>query len=228
MGGIGDTMRHVLTSPGFGEKPDAKGLYPEIESVYGDSYQFHMLDFYERHDKNRVVPPLANQVSILHNEIDKIPLSDEITIIAKSGGTRPVVSIDDAHVRRINRFVLFVPPWHRGNASLKNNLTKWGGAERQDGSWTVPRRNGGEFIVSREYVQEVGELSLMDSYQRIAKLSKLMVIRAMEDEITPPLQVDKIDGARHIDIEGADHHFTVGDCRARAIEAMVKHAVLDI
>lgn len=219
-------MRHILTSPGFGEKPDAVGLYPEIEKVFGNEYRFHMLDFYHRDGKDRIVPPLDDQISYLHDEIDAIPAADEITILAKSGGSRPIASIDDRHIERVHKFVLFVPPWRDGDASLKRNLAKWGGSEQDDGSWVARRRNGGDFIVSKEYVGGMGKLSLMDSYQKLARLSQLVIVRAMEDRVTPPIRVELIDGATHVDIAGADHHFTVGDSRKDVITALVEQAVL--
>lgn len=219
-------MKHVLTSPGFGEQPDAQGLFSEIIDEFGNDCAFHVLDFYNRPGKDRAVRSIAEQVAFLHEEIDKIPVDDEVILLAKSGGSRPVVSVDDKHTERVSRFVLFVPPWLPGNSSLKENLTKWGGVEQEDGSWVIHRRNGGRFIVPNDYVEQVGKIPLMEHYHRLARLSKLVVIRAMNDKITPPLPVHDIDGIEHIDIEDADHHFKDGDCRQRAIDAMVKYAVL--
>lgn len=219
-------MKHVITYPGFAEGLNARGLYPEIEAAYSSEYTFHMLPFYEELPSgDRIIHSVSEHRDRVQQYMDT--LEGDITILGKCGGSRVVASLDDAHVARAGRIALFNPPWSTNRAGLEKRFSGWSGSEQPDGSWIIPRGDNKKYIVTDEYMNSVEEASAIGSYQRLAShpTTKFFIVRGMDDEVIPPINVNKIEGVTPIDISGGNHHLT-GESRQLVIRALAKYAVL--
>lgn len=220
-------MRHVITYPGFAESLSAKGLYPDLKKVFSPLNEFHMLPFYEElPNGDRAVHSIREHAKSIQTYMDG--LDGEIIMLAKCGGTRPTVAMDDEHISRLSRLCLINPPWKVSKNFLLHQLQNWGATEHDDGSWTLPRRGEpGNYIVTSEYVNDVDTSDLIGRYNQIGRTAanKLFVVRALEDEMFRPIRDDKIAGAKFIDIAGADHHLT-GIYRQKVIGALAMNGVL--
>lgn len=222
--------KHIITYPGFAESKEARGLYTDIQAAFPD-YSCHILPFYEeeqgedgRLTGNRIVHSVTKHAATIQEYMDR--LDGEITMLAKCGGSRPTVAMDDEHIARLNKLCLVNPPWMVSNDFLKLQLAGWGATEHEDESWTLPRGRTGSYIITREYIKDVHMSDLMDRYRQIARsATKLFIVRALSDEMFRPIRVDEIPGALPIDIEGGDHHLT-GDHRQKVIAALGSYSIL--
>ncbi len=224
-------MKHVITYPGFAESKEARGLYPDI-AAYFPGYTYHELPFYEEKldgegnpTGERVVHSIEKHKNDIQDCIDS--LVGEIIMFAKCGGTRPTVAMDDAHIARLSKLCLVNPPWEVRNDLLKRQLRRWNAHEQPDRSWILPRGKAGRYVITKEYVNDVGVSNMMGRFGEIAcSATKLYVVRAMHDEMFPPVQVEKIPGAHPIDIEEGDHHL-LGDSRPKVLGELALHGVLE-
>lgn len=218
--------KHVITYPGFAESKDAKQLFTDLEDIYSSQYTFHILPFYEEiPNGDRVVHSIRKHSDALQSYIDG--LDGEITMLAKCGGTRPTVAMDDDHIARLSKLCLINPPWRVSNGFLLYQLNRWSATKQEDGSWSIPRDGTRKYIVSKEYVNDVEMSDLMNRFREIARsATKLFVVRAQNDELFPPIRAESINGAYIIDIEGGDHHLMKGTSRQKTIAALGTHAIL--
>jgi pimeloyl-ACP methyl ester carboxylesterase len=217
--------KHVITYPGFAESANARGLYDELEEVYSPPYTFHILPFYEESSETgeRIVYSIEKHRDVLQDYMDN--LGGEITILGKCGGSRVVSSLDDEHLSRVGKMALFNPPWAISKESLEGRFRGWKGEPREDGSWTIPRRGNPPYVVKPEYLEDVGTMSLMENYRRVARLTNLFIVRGLDDQVIRPIRVEEIEGATPIDIPGGDHHLS-DPARQIVISALAKYAVL--
>lgn len=217
--------QHVITYPGFAESSSAKGLYPDFQAAFPD-YTFHMLPFYEElPDGDRVVHSIKHHSRTIQEYMDG--LDGEITMFAKCGGTRPAVGIDDEHISRLNKLVLINPPWKVSKNFLLYQLSSWNANRNPDGSYTLPRGDAGNYVVTNEYVNDVDIADLVGRFNEISHNPEtdLYIVRAMKDEMFPPIRADKVDGANFIDIEDGDHHL-LNENRKKVIGALALRGVL--
>jgi len=201
---------HIITYPGFAEGLSAKGLYDEISDQYSSRYTFHMLPFYEEDDVtgDRIVYSITKHRDILQDYMDR--LEGEITILGKCGGSRVVTALDDDHIARVSKMVLFNPPWAINRSRLELRFEGWKGAKQDDGTWHIPRKGDLKYVITPDYIREASSTKPIDSYRHIAQKTRLFIVRGLNDEvIRPVIDVAKI-GAdiENIDIEGGDHHLT--------------------
>lgn len=219
-------MKHVITYPGFAERADAQNLFFDIRDAAPKDYEFHILPFYEEQPNgDRLIRSIAEHAMILQNYMDN--LDGEITMLAKCGGTRPVVSMDDEHISRLEKLCLFNPPWKVSKGFLKEQLLGWKGTEHDDSSWSLPRGGGKNYVVSKEYMQTATTLDIMERYQSIAHShsTEFIIVRSLNDEVFDPIRTEKLTGAKFIDIEGGNHHL-VKESRPKVLAALALHNVL--
>jgi len=70
---------------------------------------FHVLPFYEEMPNgDRVVHSTKHHAEMIQTYMDG--LGGEITMLAKCGGTRPTVAMDDEHISRLGKLCLINPP----------------------------------------------------------------------------------------------------------------------
>lgn len=215
-------QKHVITYPGFAESKSARGLFTDIQKVYSDKYLFHILPFYEEIGDDRKIYSVERHAEIIQEHMDN--LDGEIIMLSKCGGSRPTVAMDDEHIARLEKLCLFNPPWKVSNELLLQQLKRWKGVEQPDGSWTIPREKG-SYIVTSDYINNVEKINLMDRFREVACLTRLSIVRALSDELITPIQVEKIAGARAIDIEDGDHHLT-GAARQKVLGALAVDGIL--
>jgi hypothetical protein len=218
--------KHVITYPGFAEHKSAKGLFDDIELAASSRYTFHQLPFYEEDQSgNRIVHSIDRHATLMQEYIDG--LDGKIIMLAKCGGSRVVASMDDSHIGRLSKLCLFNPPYRASKSLLMWRIAEqWSGQERADGSWAVPRGSGASYIVTADYIQDATGLNLLERYRQIASSdTPFYIVRGLEDEVIPPIDVGRIKGAHAIDIESGDHHFVNGS-RSRVIGALFKRAIL--
>jgi hypothetical protein len=217
--------RHIITYPGFAESASARGLYDELKDAYSPPYTFHILPFYEEDPDTgvRTIHSIDKHRDILQECMDD--LDGEITILGKCGGSRVVTSLDDEHLARIEKMALFNPPWAISKSDLEGRFRGWKGSPRSDGSWAIPRDGKPPYIVRPEYMENVGKMSLMENYRRVARLTSLFIVRGLADKVIPPIRVDEIEGVTSIDIPGGDHHLS-DPSRPLVIRALAQYAVL--
>lgn len=219
-------MKHVITYPGFAEAANAKGLFTDIEAEYAPEYTFHILPFYEELENgDRLVHSIREHAKVIQDYMDS--LDGEVTMIAKCGGTRPTITMDDEHIDRLEKLCLINPPWKVSNRFLEYQLRGWGGMERPDGSWAIPRGDTSNYVVSKEYMTDASTTDMMGRFREIAgsRATDLYIIRSLNDEVFPPIRTETITGATVIDIENGNHHLT-GEHRAKVIGALAANGIL--
>jgi hypothetical protein len=218
-------MKHVITYPGFAESLTARGLYTDMEAEYSPPYNFHILPFYEELENgDRVVHSINEHAETIQNYMDG--LDGEIVMISKCGGTRPTVAMDDKYIARLSKLCLINPPWRVSNTFLEYQLAGWGGHKQTDGSWTLPRGDAGRYVITNEYIHDATTTDMIGRFNEIARSdTDLYFVRAMKDEMFPPIRTDKVVGATFIDIEGGDHHL-LGEYRQKALAALALNNVL--
>lgn len=216
-------MKHVITYPGFAEGKDAKGLFTDLEDAYPE-YAFHILPFYEEEPGgDRVVHSIGHHARQLQDYMDSI--DGEITMLAKCGGSRPAVLMDDEHVARLKKLCLFNPPWRVSRGYLEYQFGGWNGKKQPDDSWKIPRGNDKYYHVTAEYMNDTSRGDVVARYGEIAQTGKLYIVRALNDEMFDPIRADTVSGAHLIDIENGNHHL-VRDSRPQAIGALAVHGIL--
>ena len=221
------SKKHVITYPGFAEGANAKGLYTDLESEYSPSYQFHILPFYEELPSgDRLIHSIAEHAQAIQDYMDE--LDGEVMMLAKCGGTRPTIAMDDEHIGRLSLLCLFNPPWKVSRDFLEEQFTGWKGTRRSDGSWAIPRSQTGDYVVSTEYMNDASTTDLKCRYSEIARssITQLFIVRALEDEVFPPIKSEMVGGnVTFINIEGGDHHLT-GAARRKVLGALAVYSVL--
>lgn len=216
-------MKHVITYPGFAEGKDAKGLFTDLEEKFPE-HNFHILPFYEETPEgNRVVHSIGYHAQRLQDYMDTI--DGEITMLAKCGGSRPAVLIDDEHIARLDKLCLFNPPWRVSRGYLEYQFGSWNGEKQTDGSWKIPRGNDKYYQVTKEYMNDTSRRDVVTRYGEIAETGKLYIVRALNDEMFDPIRPETVPGAHMIDIENGNHHL-VRDSRPKVIGALAVHGVL--
>jgi|GEM_PF-2327866 len=222
--------KHVITYPGFAESKEARGLYLDIQTAF-PGYTYHTLPFYEERlgsdgllTGDRVVYSIDYHKNAIQGCMDG--LDGEIIMLAKCGGTRPTIAMDNEHIARLSKLCLINPPYRVSNEFLKYQLRNWHATEHTDGSWTLPRGEAGQYVVTEEYVNDVDMSDMMGRLREIARsATKLFIVRAMNDEMFPPIRVEKIPGVQSIDIENGNHHL-LGESRQGVLGALALHGVL--
>jgi pimeloyl-ACP methyl ester carboxylesterase len=226
-----DSMAHVITYPGFAEGRDAKRLYSEMQAEFPD-YTYHILPFYEEvqnGDKiDRVVYSVKRHAEIIEDYMDT--LEGRIIVFGKCGGTRPVLTVDNEHMERVEKLVLVNLPWGEiKRDDLEAMFAGWDGYEDTDGTWVIPAKKGNvQYRVTGEYMDRAGGLSSIERSSEIGRSphTELYIVRGLADEVIPPVRVEKIEGAIPIDIDGGDHHLMKGDSRRRLFGALALHGIL--
>lgn len=223
--------RHIITYPGFAEGASAKGLYKDIRAVASPETRVHILPFYYEDESTgeREVRSIEEHRNTLQGFMDS--LDGEINVFGKCGGTRVVVSMDDEHMSRVNTLTLFNPPWKISDEILMRTIRGPGGYKIFDGSWVIPRNDNGDerYIVTPGYINDVSGTNLIERYREIArnKPTNFFVVRAMKDEVFPPIDLAKIgNGVQGIDIENGDHHFLRGESRQQVLGALAIRGLL--
>ncbi len=196
-------MATIVFSHGFGVKADACGMFTQIADTFPqDSFVF--FDYNKILENGDIeVAPLNVQAQILQEKLNQ--QNEEVVLIAHSQGSIVTGMVELKNVRKV---VLLAPPVVMSMRRVVDKLmNKPNAVIDLDGVSKLPRSDGTTTHISKEYIASIDGVNPLELYQSIANTVATVIVRCTEDEVLGLTNVNKVHGAKHIDVK-SDHDFS--------------------
>lgn len=213
-------MKYVVFSHGYGVKKDSKGLFSAIAQALPRGFTPIMFDYYEISGDNMKVRPPSVMSSMFREKCSGVK-SDELILIGHSMGCSILAM---SGVKAAKAILIAPPSTMTSKIGYRNRiLSHHPDAKELNGSIHIPRKNGGIFEITPEWVNEMETLTHGDCILELVERTKTCCIFGSGDEQTPiPNREHPLwkSGARIIEIPG-DHNFT-GAYRQKAVHEVIE------
>lgn len=202
----------VIFSHGFGVKRDSWGMFNELGDLLKDEYLVVRFDYNKisPEENSTYIFSYTTQTQILSKVLTFVNenfQSDEINIIAHSMGCLVVGLLSPSNISKIILNAFPVSSLHRrikeyfsrrpGTKFTEEELSK---IERSDGSWS---------FIDKSFWKDVKEVDPPRLYRSLAEKSKVLFIRALQDDVITNEDYEKIktiSRIKYLEI-GGNHNF---------------------
>lgn len=212
-------MKYVAFSHGYGVKKDSKGLFSAIAQALPAGFTPIMFDYYEISGDDMKVRPPSLMSNMFRKRCSGIK-SDDLILIGHSMGCS-ILAMSGVEATKA---ILIAPP-STMTAKMgyrERILSHHSNAYEKNDSIYIPRKNGGIFEITSEWVSEMETLSHGECMLDLIERTQTSCIFGSNDEQTPvPNRQHPLwkSSARIIEIPG-NHNFT-GAYRQKLVEEVV-------
>lgn len=213
----------VVFSHGFGVDKTDRGLFADIAAGLGDQIEPWMFDYnqIDKSSNTMTVRPFSEQIELFNEEYRKASSANPDLIPVVIGHSQGCL-IASMALPPAKKVIMLAPAPSLSIDRLVENFSDRPGVEiNLDGVSRLTRRDGSSTLIGAEYVKEMRAARPVQAFNRLAKQTEVVMVKAGADEVLGDVSYEGIEGITIREIPGANHDFT-GPARAKLIELLKK------
>jgi len=199
----------IIFSHGFGVQKDSRGLFSDIASALKDTARPVMFDYSEIDEVKNIftATPFSRQAALFQEKLTEVRRHEGavIDVICHSQGSIAVALAKPKHIRKI---LFLAPPIDLNIDRMRNTFGSRPGVKiHPEGISKLLRRDGSTTLVPPGYWSEWKDIHPIESYNRLAEETELIIVKANQDELLGGADYSALSQKIKVLFLDGDHNF---------------------
>ncbi|MEO7363944.1 MAG: alpha/beta hydrolase [Candidatus Saccharimonadales bacterium] len=212
----------VVFSHGFGVERTGRGLFSDIVTALPSNFGYVMFDYYEHEDNTVRITSFEDQQCSLLTIIAWLSEQGSVHDISLVAHSMGCIVAALAQPPELQRAVMLAPPLSF-DSKIRKYFLEQPGATNNDGSWSIPRRDGTATIITESVFDEIEHLQPAEALLDYAAVQPYELLIPTDDDVLGTVDYNDLSLDPNISartIAEADHNFS-GVSREPLVAAVI-------
>lgn len=204
------TISHfIIFSHGFGVRKDGRGLFTAISRALPDAESV-LFDYNPINEKSNTLTakPLHEQAQKLRKVINSVRADYPDAVIDLVCHSQGCIVAGMVKPRGIRKVIMLTPPTDMSEATVVQNLsTRLETPIDVTVRTRLARSDGSTTVIHPEYWQSLAGIKPAKLYNQLARVTKLCIINAKQDDVLGNVSLEEIDPAISMVTLAGNHNF---------------------